>query len=396
MPKPLRIVIAVIVVTGIAGVLWHFATRDGNEALALQLSGNIEVTDARLAFQVPGRVRERLVDEGEEVTAGQLIAVLDDADQALGVARAEANVALAEAVLRELEAGSRPEDISRSRAQVDQARAQYALLENGSRGQEIAEAQAGVDQARAAAASAEAALELARSDERRSAELFGYGVIPESQHDAAATALESAERRLDQAKAAVASAEERLSLVREGPRTEQLDSARAALNQAQAAYQLVAAGPRAETIEQTEAQLAIAREALNQANQALTYTRLTAPFAGTVLSKSVEPGEYVTPGSGVVTIAALDEVWLRAYISETDLSRISLGQSVTVSADTYPGLTYPGRISYISDQAEFTPKAVQTHRERVKLVYLVKIAIENPDHELKPGMPADAVIALGE
>jgi HlyD family secretion protein len=121
---------------------------------------------------------------------------------------------------------------------------------------------------------------------------------------------------------------------------------------------------------------------------------LYAPSAGVVTVRQAELGEVVAPGSPVVTLADLDHIWLRAYVAETDLGRIAWGQNVTISTDTYPGKQYHGRISFISSDAEFTPKSVQTTKERVTLVYRIKIDIDNPTHELKPGMPADARIDL--
>lgn len=118
------------------------------------------------------------------------------------------------------------------------------------------------------------------------------------------------------------------------------------------------------------------------------------PLSGWVLSKNAEPGEYLAPGTPVVTVGNLNQVWLRAYISESDLGRVKVGQHVRVTADTFPGKVYKGKISFISPQAEFTPKNVQTEKERVKLVYRVKVDIPNPEMELKPGMPADAEIQL--
>ena len=100
----------------------------------------------------------------------------------------------------------------------------------------------------------------------------------------------------------------------------------------------------------------------------------------------------MAPGTPVVTLADLDHVWLRGYISETDLGRIRWGQPATLRTDTYPDKPYRGRVSFIASKAEFTPKSIETHRERVTLVYRIKIEVENPNHELKPGMPADAVI----
>ena len=113
-----------------------------------------------------------------------------------------------------------------------------------------------------------------------------------------------------------------------------------------------------------------------------------------VLSKNIEPGEYVAPGTPVVTVGDLVHVWLRAYIEELDLKRVKPGQKATVSIDS--GDEYQGRVSFIAQEAEFTPKNVQTQKERVKLVYRIKIDVTNPDMELKPGMPADAVIEVGE
>jgi HlyD family secretion protein len=189
-------------------------------------------------------------------------------------------------------------------------------------------------------------------------------------------------------------AEERLKLLKEGPRKEQIEQARAALMQAKETLILVKKGPRKETIDQARARLDQANQALAMAETQLGYATLVSPISGVVLSKNVEPGEYVAPGTPVVTIGNLDNVWLRAYINETDLGRVKVGQRVRVTTDTYPGKVYEGYISFIASQAEFTPKNVQTEKERVKLVYRIKIDIPNPNMELKPGMPADADILI--
>jgi HlyD family secretion protein len=126
----------------------------------------------------------------------------------------------------------------------------------------------------------------------------------------------------------------------------------------------------------------------------LGYTLLTLPISGVVLVKNVEEGEVVSPGTPVVTIGDTKHPWLRAYINETDLGRVKWGQQVTVHTDTYPGKTYAGKISFISSESEFTPKSVQTRKERVTLVYRIKVSLENPHLELKPGMPAEGEISL--
>ncbi len=137
-----------------------------------------------------------------------------------------------------------------------------------------------------------------------------------------------------------------------------------------------------------------AEAAFELAKIILGYTVLRAPFTGVILVRQAELGESVVPGVPVVTLADLDHVWLRAYINEPDIGKVRLGQNVTVSTDSYPDKIYRGRISFIAAQAEFTPKSVETHAERVTLVYRLKIDLENPTHELVPGLPADAHIAI--
>jgi HlyD family secretion protein len=126
----------------------------------------------------------------------------------------------------------------------------------------------------------------------------------------------------------------------------------------------------------------------------LGYTVLYAPFSGVVLVKSAEIGEVVNPGTSVVSLADIENVWLKAYISETDLGKVKWGQEVMVTTDLYPRKEYRGKVSFISSQAEFTPKSIQTEKERVTLVYRIKVDVPNPGRELKPGMPADGRILL--
>jgi len=135
-----------------------------------------------------------------------------------------------------------------------------------------------------------------------------------------------------------------------------------------------------------------AKEALKMAQIVLDYTILRAPFDGVILVREAELGEIVAPGTPVITLADLDHIWLRAYINETDIGKVRYGQSAEIRTDTYPGKRYAGRVSFISSQAEFTPKSVETHAERVTLVYRIRIDVDNPTHELVPGMPADAIL----
>jgi len=145
-----------------------------------------------------------------------------------------------------------------------------------------------------------------------------------------------------------------------------------------------------------EASVKSSEEAIALARIVRGYTTLTAPFDGVITVRQAELGEVVVPGTPVATIADLDHIWLRAYLNEADVGKVRLGQAATVSTDSHLGKRYQGRISFISSKAEFTPKSVETHAERVTLVYRVKIDIDNPTHELVPGMPADARIEVRE
>ncbi|MBZ5573655.1 MAG: efflux RND transporter periplasmic adaptor subunit [Acidobacteriia bacterium] len=163
---------------------------------------------------------------------------------------------------------------------------------------------------------------------------------------------------------------------------------------AQQRYNEAAEGSRQEDIAIARANVHAARANLGLSRVNLDYTTLRAPSAGVITVRQSELGEVVVPGTPVVTLADLDHIWLRAYVAETDLGRIRWGQDATITTDTYPGKQYHGRVSFISSAAEFTPKSVQTYKERVTLVYRIKIDLDNPNHELKPGMPADAHIPL--
>ncbi len=178
--------------------------------------------------------------------------------------------------------------------------------------------------------------------------------------------------------------------------TDARDVAETALEQARAALDrdnaLEAVADR--NVALANAAIGTARANLDLAKITLGYTTLVAPFDGVILVRQAELGEVIAPGAAIVTLADINHVWLRAYVNETDIAKIRLGQAATVTTDSFPGKDYPGRISFISEQAEFTPKSVETHAERVTLVYRIKIDIDNPSHELVPGLPADARIAV--
>jgi HlyD family secretion protein len=143
-------------------------------------------------------------------------------------------------------------------------------------------------------------------------------------------------------------------------------------------------------IEVATSQIGMATATLNQASIQLGYTQLKSPMDGIATSRNIEPGETVTSGREVITVSDLSRVDLKIFVDETEIGKIKPGQEVDVKVDTFPDKTYKGFVSFISPEGEFTPKIIQTKKERVKLVYLVKVSIDNPHFELKAGMPADA------
>ncbi len=378
-----RLLILLLVVMIGAVLTYKFTlSRSHNNPNVIRVSGNIEVTDAEASFKIAGRVQERLVSEGDVVQAGQVVARLDSTELAQEVAVRKAEVEAVQASLAELEAGSRPEEIGQAEATVRRAQARLDELLAGSRSQEIATAEAQVRRAKAET-------ERLRLEAERQTKLYQEGYVSIQEYDLARTSHEVAKARQKEA-------EENLKLVQEGPRPEEIEQARAALREAKERFILVKKGPRREVIDQARARLRQAKEALAMAETRLGYAALGSPLSGVVLSENVEAGEYVSPGTPVVTVGDLENVWVRAYINETDLGRVKVGQRVKVKTDTFPGKGYEGRISFIASEAEFTPKNVQTEKERVKLVYRVKVDIRNPNMELKPGMPADGEIMVGE
>lgn len=258
------------------------------------------------------------------------------------------------ALLAQLEDADLKQRVRIDQASVDVRKSNLALTLAGTREQEIrAFQQAVID--------AQADLDEKKLDNQRAEALYAKDEVSAQDRDLAATALKRSEASFN-------SAQQRYNEAVEGSRKEDVAIARANLSQA-------------------DADLGLSRIDLG-------YTALHAPTAGIITVRQAELGEVVSPGSPVVTLADLDHIWLRAYIAETDLGRIHWGQEATITTDTYPGKPYHGHISFISPDAEFTPKSVQTYKERVTLVYRIKIDIDNPNHELKPGMPADAKIEL--
>lgn len=350
-------------------------------------SGTIESTEARLAFQVTGRVERVSVSEGESVQKGQMLAVLavDELSARLGQAQANLAVALERVSHQEsllaLNRAVRPLDVERADAAVRAVEAELTLQKSGYRPQEV-------QSARLAMEAAKAAFEEAKKNKERVDALFKEHVGTEKEKDAATLRFETTEREFGRSR-------ETLAMLEEGFRSESVQAARARRDEAQSAFRLAQANMKQiEVVERdlasAKAQVESARAALDQARVQLGYAKLEAPFDGIVLTRSIEPGEVVTAGQEVVSISDLSAVDLKIFVGETEIGKVKPGGAVSVRIDTFPDRVFEGRVAYVSPEAEFTPKIIQTHKERVKLVFLVKVHIPNPDFALKTGMPADA------
>jgi HlyD family secretion protein len=246
--------------------------------------------------------------------------------------------------------------LERAQAESQAAAAALAVLRAGTREQEIRVAEQ-------ALVEAQARLRYAEAESHRTRRLVPNRLASEDQ-------LEKAEMQEDIARATVARSRESLSLLQEGPRKEDID--------------------------QAAAELAARQASLAVAKRNLAYTRLQSPAPGIVTVRFAEPGEVVSAGQPVLRLAVLSRPWVRAYLAEADLARVTLGQRAEVRADGLPDRVFQGRLGFISPKAEFTPKTVETRELRVDLVYRIKVEVENPEGALKLGMPVDVTLDAGE
>jgi HlyD family secretion protein len=397
--KAKRVVIAVVIVLGAVAALFFWngrGRRNGTPPGTLQGNGTVETVEIEVSATYPGRLVELGPREGDRVVRGATVARLDGGDIEGQVATARGALAASRASLAELAAGSRDEEIRRLEATLEAARMQreqaVARRDRVRAGARIEQ----VEQMAALARQADVALVDAERELARFERLLAAGAVPGREVDQART-------RRDAAAAARDAAGQRLAEARAGSRPEEIREAETAVAAAEAqvasaraALDLGRAGARSESLDAARARVEQAAGSLQTAENRLSQTVITAPIDGLVTQRNAEPGEVVTAGFPLLRLADLASVWLKVYIPETELGRVKLGQAAEVTADTWPGKVYRGRVTEIADTPEFTPKNVQTREERVKLVYAVKVAVDNPAFELKPGMPADARIRVAE
>lgn len=380
-PRLARVSVLLLVVLGGGAAAFYWARfLNAPQAPAIKVTGTIEATQVEVSAKIVGRITALLVGEGDRMAVGQLLVRLDGEELSAELRRNEAAVKNAEAQLRDLLAGSRKEEIEEARSAVERAQAQLDDLIAGSRREEI-------EQARQNLRGAEATRELAEKDHRRIQELFGKDLV-------AAQEVDRAKQVYDVAVSQERAARENLGLLLAGPRPHQVEAARAQLKAAKDHLDLLIAGPRPHQVEAARSQVAQARAAFALAESRLKEMTIASTISGVVLRKNLEPGEVANPGVPILTLMDPKNLWVRAYVPEIEIAKIKVGQAARVTVDAFKERTFEGKITEIASEAEFTPKNVQTQKERVNLVFRIKIAVDSSGGVLKPGMPADAEIRL--
>jgi HlyD family secretion protein len=324
--------VAVVALLALALLGYWLFGRDHDDS-QIVLQGNVDLRQVELPFNDSERIAEVLVEEGSTVKAGQVLARLDTGRLLPRVAQAEARAAAQREVLRKLHNGARPEEVAQARAALAAAEAE--------------------------AANATSQLQRLRSI---SDESKGRAISPQDLEAAIAAA------RMSEAQA---------------------QSSRKAL-------ELTLAGPRVEEIDQAKAQLDAAEADLALLKRQLADSELVAPTDGVIRNRLMEPGELATPQRPVFAIAITTPKWVRAYLSEVELSRIALGAPARVTMDSAPDAPLEGKVGFISSTAEFTPKTVQTEELRTSLVYEIRVFVDDPEDRLRLGMPATVTIARTE
>lgn len=308
--------------------LQFISCRSNNEKNYIEVSGNIEAVSTLISSKVSGEVLDILKQEGDKVSIGDTLLIIDPSTYIIKLREAEAMLVSAEA--------------------------QYNLVKQGARREDIKQAEQLLIQR-------EMDLRSAENDKVRFENLFNAKAISKKQ-------LEDAIWRYELALAQYNSAKENLTKIKNISRPEELKQAEA-------------------NVEKIKANVDLIRKSINDCY-------VISPLNGIITKKFIEKGEVVTNFSSLCKISDLSKVELTVYINEKDLAKVKTGQSVDVKIDAFPNKIFKGKVTYISPEAEFTPKNIQTKEERTKLVFAVKITIDNPNYELKPGIPADAFINI--
>lgn len=355
------------------------------QTLTITVSANGTVKPERsinLSPKNSGILKRLLAKEGDIVKQGQIVAYMDDSNLRGQLTSAQGQVAQAEANLQKAIAGNRPQDIAQSQGALDEAEANLQKVQTGNRSQDIGQAQARLQ-------SAQAALRQAEDDFVRNQQLYNAGGI-------SLQTLNQNRSNRDSAQANVNEAQQALGLQKAGSRPEDVEQARAVVKQRQQALALLKAGTRQEDINAARAQVTSARGSLQNIQAEINDTIIRAPFDGVVTKKFADPGAFVTPttassevasssSSSILSLASTNEVV--ANLAETNISKISLGQKVSIKADAYPGKTFEGKVSQIAAQAIVEQNVTS---------FEVRVSLSDPQRLLRSGMNAEVDFQVGQ
>ncbi|HLK03457.1 MAG TPA: efflux RND transporter periplasmic adaptor subunit [Candidatus Acidoferrum sp.] len=355
-----RIVILVLIVAAIVIVAGFYSGWFKKDS-GLQGSGTVEARNIRVGSKIGGRISEVRVREGDPVKAGQILIAFDDKELQASLEQARANA-------QKSQRGYRPEEIQEARAAANQARADYDMHLSGYRKEDIAAAQADVD--RTSADEVRARLDFQRYDA-----LAQKDLVSKQQRD-------TTEANWKMSLAAKDNAQHKLDELQRGFRPEEIAMAKARYEQAQATLEKLQRGNRREDVEAYDAQFAY-EEARFRERQVL------APSDATVEVLDVRPGDIIAPNTPVATLLESDQIYVRIYVPETELSKVAVGQKAEIHVDPFQKQIFNGVVEQINQQAEFLPRNVQTREERVHQVFGVKVRINDPSHRVLPGMAAD-------
>ncbi len=365
-----------IVLLAVMGVAVGLLAYSRMRTSAPRISGFIEADEIRVGSRVGGRVAEVLVSEGEAVRSGQALMRLDPYDLQERLAEAKAQLAARTAVYEKLKAGLRPEEIAQAQAKVDGLTATVAKLVAGPRAEEIA------------AANSRLQLANAQLDRTNRSNDRLQGLYKRDPNSVSREDLDRAVEEMKVAEANVRVREEELQLLKHGTREEEKAEARAQLEQARQALQMATNGFRAEEIAEAQAAMTAAQATVAAVEVQLRELDIRSGIDGVVEALELRPGDLVAPGGPVLSILDTGRMWVRAYLPENRLD-VKVGDSLDVTVDSFPGQRLTGRVTFVSTQAEFTPRNVQTAEERSKQVFRIKVEVADPEKKLRAGMAAD-------
>lgn len=365
-----RALLIALVVVALGGLVAYSKFRPPPNSV----SGFLEADEIRVGSRVGGRVKEVRVEEGEAVSAGQLLVELEPYDLLEREKEAVATLAQREADYLRMKSGFRAEEIAQAEAKFNQAKAYYDKLKAGPRKQEI-------EAARGRLQVAQAELLLARQNFTRRTQLYEKNSIPKEEFDAANEQLESA-----QAQSLVRQQE--LGLLEEGTREEEIREAEGQVAEAKAAWELARNGYRSEDIDQAKAARDAAQAAVDVVREQTKELRIVSPVNGFIEALDLQPGDLVSAGAPVLSVLDKEDLWVRCYVPQ-NRSAIDVGDKLWVTVDGLGGERFLGVVVFVARQAEFTPSNVQTPEERSKLVFRIKVELNEKVGRLRPGMTAD-------